>query len=468
MKQVDDVIAAIATPIGEGGISVIRISGNGAINVADKGFRGRIRLQDAKSHTVHTGNYVDSQGGVIDEVLATVFRSPHSYTAEDVVEISCHGGLYVSRKILEAVIGNDARLADPGEFTKRAFLNGRIDLSQAEAVADLIRARSEIARRSSLLQLQGSLSERIKEILNRLINTCGLVELELDFIEDGVTFTNVESLRKEVQQIITELEGLFDSFEYGRFHREGVKVVLIGRPNAGKSSLLNSLLDQNRAIVTEIPGTTRDVIEESIVLSGMLFRLVDTAGLRKTSDLVEKEGVIRTQEQIRQADICLYVVDVSKNDTEDEIQFINEAKALYNVHQPKEIILGNKVDLLDDHETGDLFVLDPFAGMKKHLVSALSKHGLKELTDLLVELSSRSSIHLAEASITVTNERHKNELEKAITSLRLALRSINEAQSGEITAIDLRAAINALGTITGTVTTEDILNSIFSKFCIGK
>lgn len=467
MKQHDDIIAAIATPIGEGGISVIRISGKGCIELADKAFRGRIRLQEAQSHTVHFGTIVDSGGEIVDEVLVTLFRTPHSYTVEDTVEISCHGGIYVTRKVLDSVIASGARLAEPGEFTKRAFLNGRIDLSQAEAVADLIQSRSELALKNSLIQLKGSLSQRIKNILDRLVNLCGLVELELDFIEEGITLTSVASMREEIERVISELEALVKSFNYGKFYREGVKVVLVGRPNVGKSSLLNTLLDQNRAIVTEIPGTTRDVIEENILLDGILFRLVDTAGVRETLDPIEKEGVSRTKEQIQQADICLFILDVSRNEKQMDAEFVEEIRKLRNGHNSTEIFVGNKVDLLDSHGIKEL-KNKSIPGEKRYLVSAKTREGIDELTRAIVGLSLQEGVNPSDSSAIITTARHKNELENAVKSLRMALESTKNEKSGEFIAVDLRMSVNALGAILGTVTTDDILNNVFSRFCIGK
>ncbi len=470
MKQFDDVIAAIATPIGEGGIAVIRISGKNAFDVADRGFRGKIRLRDAQSHTVHYGQHLDHGGMVIDEVLASVFRAPSSYTAEDVVEMSCHGGVYVTRKLLESVIANGARLAEPGEFTKRAFLNGRIDLSQAEAVADLIKSQSEQGRKSSLIQLQGSLSKKINDLVDKLVRICCLIELELDFVEENISFTNTENLQEELISIRSELESLVLSFIHGRLHRDGVKVVLVGRPNAGKSSLLNALLDQNRAIVTEVPGTTRDVIEECIVLEGMLFRLIDTAGLRPTEDIVEKEGVRRTREQIKNADVCLYVVDISKEDNGDDAKFIKEVKNIKNGELFSEIFIGNKIDLVNNsnHSRPRMGVLEEQFAMKGVAVSALKGIGIENISKMLVATSAQNTFNLADNSVTVTNQRHKLALLDAVKSLNLALHSLEGNMSGEVTAVDIRGAVDSLGLIVGKVTTDDILNNIFSKFCIGK
>ncbi len=407
---------------------------------------------------------------MIDEVLAAVFWAPSSYTAEDVVEISCHGGVYVTRKILESVIANGARLAQPGEFTKRAFLNGRIDLSQAEAVADLIKSQSELGRKSSLIQLQGSLSKKINDLMDKLIRICSLIELELDFVEENISLTNTANLREELISIRSEIESLVLSFTRGRLHRDGVKVVLVGRPNAGKSSLLNALLDQNRAIVTDVPGTTRDVIEECIVLDGMLFRLIDTAGLRPTEDIVEKEGVRRTRDQIKNADVCLYVVDISKEDNGDDVEFIKEVKNIKNGEPFSEIFIGNKIDLVNNsgHSTPRMGVLEEQFRMKGVAVSALKRIGIEDITKELVATSSQNALNLADSSVVVTNQRHRLALLDAIKSLNLALQSLERNMSGEVTAVDIRGAIDSLGLIVGKVTTDDILNNIFSKFCIGK
>lgn len=463
MRELDDVIAAIATPVGEGGISVIRASGRGALGVVDKVFRGSVHLQEVASHTVHFGHSVDRGGEVLDEVLVTVFRAPRSYTAEDVVEISCHGGLYVARKTLEAVIACGARPAEPGEFTKRAFLNGRIDLSQAEAVADLIQSRSELARRSSLLQLEGSLSREINALLDRLVSTCGLVELELDFIEEDISLTTTTGLEEEVRKIKCELQRLVDSFEYGRFCKEGIKVVLTGRPNAGKSSLLNALLNENRAIVTEVPGTTRDVIEESIILDGMLFRLADTAGVRQTEDVVEREGIQRTHQEIRRADVCLYVVDISGGEQDRDADFIEEVRLLRKGTIGIELVAATKTDLVK--RAAEYLV---YPGIKQFPVSAVTRVGIDGLSQGLIESCLSRQNGAVGCGVVLTNERHKEALEKAIQSLSLSLDSIQNGCNGEVLALDLKGAIESLGTIVGKVTTDDILDRIFTKFCIGK
>ncbi|MEE9225238.1 MAG: tRNA uridine-5-carboxymethylaminomethyl(34) synthesis GTPase MnmE [Bacteroidota bacterium] len=466
MKSQDDVIAAIATPIGEGGISVIRLSGNGAFEVADRGFRGKVRLSEARTHTAHFGHMIDQSGEVLDEVVAVVFRGPHSYTAEDVVELSCHGGLWITRTVLDAVIANGGRLAEPGEFTKRAFLNGRIDLSQAEAVADLIRARTDLAHRSSLHQLEGKLSESINVVRNELIEMCGLLELELDFVEEDIEFLDKPTLARRLSSVIVKIDLLIQSYSFGKVCREGIKVVLSGNTNVGKSSLLNALLNENRAIVTEIPGTTRDVIEENLNIDGVLFRVVDTAGLRETVDIVEQEGVRRSENQILSCDILVLVFDASQPVGEPDRVLIERILGKIDSKQTGCLVVQNKMDLVSNGQSDG--VLQFLSRYRRVNISALTGMGLDDVRREFVKLALGGRTDSSEGTVTVTNSRHKQALEKARDHLRLALRSIEERQSGEFVAVDLRSALDFLGEIVGTVTTEDILNSIFSKFCIGK
>jgi tRNA modification GTPase len=463
-----DTIAAIATPMGEGGISVIRVSGENALTIADCGFRGAKRIADARSHTAHFGRFQDSKGNTIDEVVAVVFREPNSYTGENVVEISCHGGILVTRQVLQAVLDFGARLAEPGEFTKRAFLNGKIDLSQAEAVADLIRAGSELAHRSSLQQLEGKLSEQINTMRDRLIEIVGLVELELDFVEDHVEFVDMKDVARQLREVAEHLRVLSDSYSSGKVYREGVKAVIVGAPNVGKSSILNNLLNENRAIVTDIPGTTRDVIEETLNIDGLLFRIVDTAGLRKAVDPVEQEGVRRTESQIENSDLLVFVLDASKTLTKDEAETARKVFANAEKNSRNCLVVLNKIDL-GRQTNGELSQQLPFLSRYRRVeTSALTGAGMRELKELLVEVALKGRKDTADFSITVTNARHHNAIKQAIEHIELALRSIGDEMSGDFIAIDLRAALDKLGQITGAVTTDDILESIFSKFCIGK
>jgi tRNA modification GTPase len=455
-----DTIAAVATPVGEGGISVIRLSGRDAFSAADSVFVGRSRLSDVPSHTAHFGKVVDGQGKFIDEVVAVTFRAPNSYTCEDVVELSCHGGYLVTQKVLHAVFSAGARPAEPGEFTKRAFLNGRLDLSQAEAVGDLIHSQSETAYRSSVRHLSGDLSREIRGVRDELLNLASLLELELDFSEEDVQFANRKMLDERLVGAISVVDRLLASYEVGRIYKEGVRVTIAGKPNAGKSSLLNALLGEERAIVSATPGTTRDTISESISIDGVLFRLTDTAGLRETADSIEEEGVRRANKEAKESDIVLLVMDYEEryyNGTDPLYQRLADACATTG----SELIhVWNKIDLYSAEA--------PRApeDSKTFYVSALKREGIDSLRKGLssVVLSAFTS----ESSVVVTNARHRDALARAHKSLGLALDTLQCGKSGEFVALDLRAGLGALGEITGEVTSEDVLNNIFSKFCIGK
>ena len=371
----NDTIAAIATPLGEAGISLIRVSGSRAIEVVNTVFQGKSSLFEAPSHTIHHGRIVHPQDGVVDEVLVSVFKKPHSYTGEDGVEISCHGSYYVSRKILETVIGAGARMADPGEFTQRAFLNGKMDLMQAEAVADLIHSKTALAHRASLEQLSGKLSTTIKELRQKLLDLCALLELELDFAEEGIALTDHKKVISLFDEAITELENLIQSYNYGKLIRDGVKVVLAGSPNVGKSSLLNLLLQENRAIVSDIPGTTRDVIEETLLIEGIAFRLVDTAGIRTTADIVEKEGVRRSNDQISSADLILLIIDSSKPIGGT----LNSVLDILKEYNEKVLLIFNKIDIPDSE-----FDYNEFTKWDSISISCLTKQGINDLTQKIV------------------------------------------------------------------------------------
>lgn len=463
MTPQDDIIAAIVTPIGEGGLSVLRVSGPGAVELSNARFRGKSSLISSATHKAHFGYFVDGSGVVIDEVVATVFKAPHSYTAQDTVELSCHGGIYISRKILESLLQCGARPAEPGEFTKRAFLNGRIDLSQAEAVADLIRCRSEDAHRVSLMQLQGKLSGTINELRGRLLNLCSLLELELDFAEEGLQITDKHRINNNLSVILEEISELINSYKYGKVYREGVRVALVGKPNVGKSSILNALLREDRAIVTEVPGTTRDAIQESITINGVLFVVTDTAGLRQSEDRVEKEGMLRTEREIGEAGIIVYVVEAGA-ETDDESSLIKRMGEA-NRDDQKLLVAVNKIDLTNHRPTR----LAPGGhSWPVTCISAKTGEGLEELKLSLISLALNGNSSGIERSVMVTNERHKNSLLKAKERLLEAQSDLCEGKSNEFIALRLRLATDSLGEIIGLVTSEDILNNIFANFCIGK
>ena len=461
MNPLDEVIVAIATPIGEGGISVVRLSGEGAIAVADQRFQGRNRLVSVSTHTAHFGCFVDGKGDIIDEVVATVFRAPHSYTSQDIVEISCHGGILVTRKILESVLDSGARIAEPGEFTKRAFLNGRIDLSQAEAVADIISSRSEAAHKSSLSQLRGRLSGKITEMREQLLNICSLMELELDFAEEGIEFTDKSKISDELNVIIHQIEALIGSYKFGKVYREWVRVVLAGRPNVGKSSILNTLLNENRAIVTEIPGTTRDVIQESLTIGGLLFSVTDTAGIRDSADLIELEGVKRTHQEIERSQIVLFIIEPNKNNYADDLALMSRVPGK---SRQRVILVVNKMDLCANE---NFELPHEFNSYPRACISAKTGYGLQSLEKLLVD-SAVGSERSPDQSIVVTNARHVQDLQQAMLALANARNELDKGTSNEFVSTHLRAALDSLGEIIGIVTTDDVLNNIFSKFCIGK
>ena len=463
-----DTISAISTPLGGGGIAVIRLSGPSAIRIASRGFKGKADLSTAPSHTAHFGTFVSDAGAPIDDVVALVFKAPHSYTGEDVVELSCHGGMLVTRAVLEATITYGARPAEPGEFTKRAFLNGRMDLTQAEAVADLIYARSERAHRASIQQLRGRLSEKVNGIREQLTNAIGLLELELDFVDEGYEFTDKSTLVIEINGVLGEIDGLLSSYQIGRIYRDGVRVVIAGAPNVGKSSLLNALLSHDRAIVTDIPGTTRDTIEESLTIGGLLFTVTDTAGLRETADPVEAEGVRRTEEQLSNCDLVVLVLDCSRNLMEWEKAYVERLVSDGRIRQETCIAAINKIDLKRP-ENSFLVKAGPLSdGFRAVKISAKTGEGLSELKDAIVDTILKGKHLSSEGSVTVTNSRHYTALLNAKESLELSLQSLAAKESGEFVVLDLRAALDALGTITGVVTTDDILDSIFTRFCIGK
>ncbi len=462
-----DTIAAIATPIGEGGISVLRLSGPRAFEIADKGFRGGQKLSECAHLTARVGKFEDEGGRTIDQVVALVFRNPNSYTGEDVVELSCHGGMLVTRTLLETLLRFGARQADPGEFTKRAFLNGKIDLAQAEAVADLIHARSAAAYRSSLHQLQGSLSQQINRIKDHLMDALGLLELELDFAEEGYEFIDKEKVRAEIDKAVQQIDRLIDSYRVGRVYREGVKIVLAGAPNVGKSSLLNALLEENRAIVTDIPGTTRDIIEENLSIGGILFTITDTAGIREATDLVEREGIRRTEEKVATGDIVLFLVDASEPVSAEQIEQAKDISRKVKQRGGTCILVLNKIDL---GVNMDPWVkrTDDLAGIPAISISAKTHSGLDVLKNEILQVVLQGGGMYQDGAVVVTNTRHHSALMRSKEGLIKALDSLSQGLTGEFIALDLRSALDSISEISGSVTTDDILNRIFARFCIGK
>ena len=447
----EDTIAAIATPNGVGAISIIRISGNKAISVADSIFKGKTHVADASSHTVHYGKVVNEQKDFIDDVLLTIFKAPNSYTGEDVVEISCHGNPLIGQKIIDLLLKKDVRIAEPGEFTKRAFLNNKIDLAQAEAVMEIISSRSDASLRGARNQLDGLLSANIAILRNSLLDTLSFLELELDFAEEDLEFVAKDELLEKINSIIKKIDELLDSYNFGRVIRDGVNVAIVGKPNVGKSSLLNYLLKESRAIVSHIPGTTRDVIREEMSIDGILFKLFDTAGIRLSEDSIEKEGVRRSNEAIINSDLVLFVNDVEQGYSEElyhELRQLTKEDRIINVM--------NKIDLE--------IKADMWDGLK---VSAITGQGVESLITKMKQSALRNA-NYSEKSAIVSNIRHFQCLRSAKDSLFNALLSINQKYSGEFIAVDIRNAVDYLGEIIGEVTSEDVLNNIFSKFCIGK
>ncbi len=446
-----DTIAAIATPSGVGAISIVRISGVKAIEIADKIFSGNNNLIDSISHTVHYGKIIDSFNNAVDDVLISIFKAPHSYTGEDSVEISAHGSPFITKRIVELLIEKGARIAEPGEFTKRAYLNNRIDLAQAEAVLDIINSRTEASLLGARNQLDGLLSSKVQELKEMLLDSASFIELELDFAEEDIELIKNTELINRIERIIIELDKLLNTYNFGRVIRDGVNVALVGAPNVGKSSLLNYILKESRAIVSPIPGTTRDVIREEVSIDGILFRLFDTAGIRLSEDEIEKEGVIRSRNVIKNADIILLIEDVLQNGS-DELY-----KEIHALVKPEKLLkVINKIDLeRNTSKTGDIFI------------SALTGKGIESLFFKLKEISIGNSIY-TEKSAVVSNMRHYSCLKKAKENLEDAIKSVKNNFSGEFIASDIRNAVINLGEIIGEVTSEDVLNNIFSKFCIGK
>ncbi len=468
--DLQDTIVALATPAGSGAIGIVRLSGNQAISIANEVFQAK-DLQQVDSHTIHLGYIRDEQNKIIDQALVSVFKNPHSYTKEDVIEVSCHGSRYIQQQLIELFIRKGARMAREGEFTLRAFLNGQMDLSQAEAVADLIAAESESAHQLALSQMRGGFSDQIKELRSELIHFASMIELELDFGEEDVEFANREKLQELVQQIVRIIKRLLDSFQLGNAIKHGVHTVLAGRPNAGKSTLLNALLNEERAIVSDIAGTTRDTIEEILNIQGVQYRLIDTAGIREATDQIEAIGVEKTLEQVAKSAILIYVYDqttLSPLEAQADLQKL--ATADMNI-----IVVANKADLhsqnqapssLEENDTLEKVTQNLTTPYTTLSLSAKDKTQIDQLKQLLFDLV--ASGQLQQDSSIVSNSRHYEALQSALQSLDAVLEGLEIGISNDFLAMDIRHALNYLGEITGEISTDDLLGNIFSSFCIGK
>jgi tRNA modification GTPase len=445
-------IVALSTPPGISGLAVIRASGEGVFQIVDLCFEGKVKISEAKTHTIHYGKFHDNQN-LIDFVTVSVFRAPNSYTGEDVAEITCHGGYIVAEKVIERLIKYGCRLAEPGEFTRRAFLNGKLDLAQVEAVADLIHSTSEASYQVAVRQLAGEFSRRISEFRKKLLDAASLLELELDFADEGFEFVDRNIIVNSIDQAINFCEDLTASYHSAEIMRSGYFVGIAGFPNSGKSTLFNSLLQRKRAIVSEIPGTTRDYLEETIFIDGFAVKLIDTAGLRKTADIIEIEGIRMVESLLAQSNLILVLNDITKGREHSDSLFA-ELKARYT--NCKVLLVQNKIDLLD--------ILPP-AREAEIFISAKHSVGLEKIKEIISEELKKERTHIQDVLL---NQRHYLLLKKASEELRNAKRSLLQGAGNELVADDLRRAVKTLGEIIGESFSQDVLNNIFSKFCIGK
>ena len=443
-------ICAISSPPGIGGVSLIRISGTESFSVVEKIFSKS--LKDTSGYRVLYGKIIEKKQ-IIDDVIVSVFKNPHSFTGENTVEINCHGSIFIQQKIIELLINNGARLALPGEFSKRAFLNGKLDLSQTEAIADLINSKSSAAHKIAIKQLKGGISSELKILRNKLIEFASLIELELDFSEEDVEFADRTHLNELIHDLITHIDQLKKSFQYGNAIKNGVSTVIAGRPNAGKSTLLNNILNENRAIISSIPGTTRDTIEEIITINGIDFRLVDTAGIRNTEDEIEKIGVAKTLEKINQSSLVIYIYDSWSTNQKE----VDEDLRKYIENKVPCLVIANKIDLLKSSENI----------RKDHLTASLKINpNTMEIKESIFELFQRNNVQ--NESVIISNMRHFEALELAYNELIKVEKGLSENIPGDLIAMDIRQVLYYIGTITGNISSDELLGNIFANFCIGK
>ena len=452
-----DTIVALATPAGTGAIGIIRLSGPEAISIANSVFKGK-DLTNQASHTLHFGKISDGQV-VIDEVLASIFIAPNSYTKENSVEISCHGSAYIISQIIKLILSKGARMAKPGEFTMRAFLNGQLDLSQAEAVADLIASQNAASHQIAMNQMRGGFSSELQALRSELINFASLVELELDFSEEDVEFANRAQMKNLILQILKVITRLINSFELGNVIKNGIPVVIAGKPNVGKSTLLNALLNEERAIVSEIAGTTRDTIEDEMSIQGLRFRFIDTAGIRETDDVIEAKGVARSMEKINSSAVILYVYDALQTSLSELQTIITEFRPILEKNNSTLFLVENK----SDKNTAAPYEIE---GLRHIQISALLKTGMQTLENELVKLVDLAALESGQS--IVSNLRHAEALQNAATALEKVLNGIDNPITSDFLAIDIKQSLYHLGEITGSISTDDLLDNIFSKFCIGK
>lgn len=469
--KLNDTIVALATPSGAGAIAIIRVSGPEAISIISPLFRAKSKksLSEQPSHTLHLGNIMDGER-TLDEVLVSIFRAPRSYTGEETIEISCHGSPYIQQEIIQLLIRKGCRSAEAGEFTLRAFLNGKMDLSQAEAVADLISSENQASHQMAMQQMRGGFSNEIQKLRQELLNFASLIELELDFSEEDVEFANRDEFKSLIFRIQKVLKRLIDSFAVGNVLKNGIPVAIVGEPNVGKSTLLNALLNEERAIVSEIAGTTRDTIEDEMAIGGVGFRFIDTAGIRETQDVVESIGIRKTFEKISQAQVVVYLVDSSRleSDAERLKEVHVEIEKIKNKFPQKPlIIVANKTDQLSESETEDLNSdLGHIPHTSLQLLSAKTGRGVEELKDKLLDFVNTGE--LRNNNTIVTNSRHYNALLGALEEINKVEEGLNVGLSGDLLAIDIRQALHHFGEITGEITNDDLLGNIFANFCIGK